>query len=94
MMNNFSAIPLMKGTVEEVEISGLNLPTYTIHERGFEFIDELALSILQYGLLHPIIIRIKEAYLKSYLESVDILPVISEQSNRIYPINMIASLSL
>lgn len=61
MMNNFSAIHLMKGMVEDVEISELNLPTYTIHERGFESIDELALSILRYGLLHPIITRIKES---------------------------------
>ncbi|CAN5753977.1 hypothetical protein BH23THE1_BH23THE1_22100 [soil metagenome] len=60
-MNNFSVIHLMKGIVGEVEISELNLPTYTIHEQGFESIDELALSILQYGLLHPIIIRIKES---------------------------------
>lgn len=60
MMKNFSASPLMKGIVEEVEISDLGLPNYTIHERGTETIDELALSILQYGLLHPIIIRIKE----------------------------------
>jgi ParB family transcriptional regulator, chromosome partitioning protein len=59
-MNNFSATPLMKGIVE-VEISELNLPTYTIHQRGFESIDELALSILHYGLLHPIIIRINES---------------------------------
>ena len=60
MMKDFSASPLMKGIVEEVEISDLELPIYTIHVRGTETIDELALSILQYGLLHPIIIRIKE----------------------------------
>ncbi len=59
-MKNFSAIPLMKGIVEEVEIIELRLPSYTIHERGTETVDELALSILQYGLLHPIIIRIRE----------------------------------
>src|SRR4029079_3498542 len=57
---DFSASPLMKGIVEEVEISDLELPIYTIHVRGTETREELALSILQYGLLHPIIIRIKE----------------------------------
>ena len=61
MMKNFSASPMMKGIVEEVEISNLILPNYTIHERGKESTDELALSILQHGLLHPIIIRIKES---------------------------------
>jgi len=61
MMKNFSTSPLMKGIVEEVEITDLDLPNYTIHERDAETIDELALSILQYGLLHPIIIRIKES---------------------------------
>jgi ParB family transcriptional regulator, chromosome partitioning protein len=61
MMKNFSASTLMKGIVEEVEISELRLPNYTIHERGTETIDELALSILQYGLLNPIIIRIRES---------------------------------
>ena len=60
-MKNFSTSPLMKGIVEEVEITDLELPNYTIHERDAETIDELALSILQYGLLHPIIIRIKES---------------------------------
>ena len=73
MMKNFSASPLMKGIVEEVEISELRLPNYTIHEKGTETVDELALSILQYGLLHPIIIRIEKAILKSFLESVDTL---------------------
>ena len=62
MMKNFSASPLMKGIVEEVEISELRLPNYTIHEKGTETVDELALSILQYGLLHPIIIRIRESH--------------------------------
>ena len=62
MMKNFSASPLMKGIVEEVEISELRLPNYTIHERGTETVDELALSILQYGLLHPIIVRIRESH--------------------------------
>jgi ParB family transcriptional regulator, chromosome partitioning protein len=62
MMKNFSASPLMKGIVEEVEVSELKLPNYTIHERGTETVDELALSILQYGLLHPIIIRIRESH--------------------------------
>jgi ParB family chromosome partitioning protein len=52
---------MMKGIVEEVEINDLVLPHYTIHERGKESTDELALSILQHGLLHPIIIRIKES---------------------------------
>jgi len=33
-MKNFSASPMMKGIVEEVEISNLILPNYTIHERG------------------------------------------------------------
>jgi ParB family chromosome partitioning protein len=51
----------MKGIVEEVEINDLRLSNYTIHERVIETIDDLALSILQYGLLHPIIIRIKES---------------------------------
>ena len=46
MMKNFSASSLMKGIVEEVEISELKLPNYTIHERGTETVDELALSIL------------------------------------------------
>ena len=62
MMKNFSASPLMKGIVEEVEISELKLPNYTIHEKGTETVDELALSILQYGLLHPIVIRIRESH--------------------------------
>ena len=61
-MKNFSASPLMKGIVEEVEISELRLPNYTIHEKGTEAVDELALSILQYSLLHPIIIRIDESH--------------------------------
>lgn len=61
MMKNFSASTMMKGIVEEVEINDLVLPHYTIHERGKESTDELALSILQHGLLHPIIIRIKES---------------------------------
>ncbi|MDN5867257.1 MAG: hypothetical protein L0H55_07640 [Candidatus Nitrosocosmicus sp.] len=54
MMDNFSAAPLMKGIVEEVAISELNLPNYIIHEKDSESVDELALSILQYGLLNPI----------------------------------------
>jgi ParB family chromosome partitioning protein len=61
VLKNFSASAIMKGIVEEVEISELILPHYSVHERGKETIDELALSILQYGLLHPIIIRIKES---------------------------------
>jgi ParB family transcriptional regulator, chromosome partitioning protein len=61
MMNNFSAVPLMKGIVEEVEISELSLPKFTIHEKSLENIDELALSILQYGLLNPVIARIKDS---------------------------------
>jgi len=61
-MKDFSASPLMKGIVEEVEVSELKLPNYTIHERGTETVDELALSILQYGLLHPIVIRIRESH--------------------------------
>ena len=62
MMNNFSAAPLMKGIVEEVAISDLKLPNYVIHERDSESVDELAQSILQYGLLNPIITRIKDSH--------------------------------
>ena len=43
MMKNFSASPLMKGIVEEVEVSELKLPNYTIHEKGTETVDGLAL---------------------------------------------------
>ena len=60
VLNNFSTPSAMKGIVEEIEINKLVLPEFAMHEDNSGDVDELALSIIQCGILNPIVIKVKD----------------------------------
>jgi ParB family transcriptional regulator, chromosome partitioning protein len=62
MQEHFVTAVKMKGIVEEVDCHKIQLTQFKVYITSSEqdHIDELALSIKRYGLLHPITIRIKD----------------------------------
>jgi ParB family chromosome partitioning protein len=65
VQKQFSASVLIRGIIEEVDIYRISLSTNRTHDLNLygDSIDELILSIQQYGLLHPIIVRtINDSY--------------------------------
>ena len=59
MQKQFSGSFLLKGIIEEIDISKILMSGFSFRNLSSESIDELALSIHQHGLLNPIILRTK-----------------------------------
>jgi ParB family chromosome partitioning protein len=57
MQIHFSASPLMKGIIEEIDISKISAPKFIFRSLDTNTLDELAISIRQHGLLNPIVVR-------------------------------------
>ncbi len=50
----------LKGFIEEIEIHKITIPNFISRETNLIEIDELVPSIRQHGLIHPIVVRIKD----------------------------------
>jgi ParB family chromosome partitioning protein len=59
MQKPFAASALMKGIIEEIDISKISAPKFIFRNLDENLLNELAISIRQHGLLNPIIIRTK-----------------------------------
>lgn len=60
MQIHFSASPLLKGIIEEIDISKISAPKFIFRNLDTNMLNELAISIRQHGLLNPIVIRTKK----------------------------------